>query len=79
MSDVRELSIEVRGMTCDHCERSVANALETVPGVEQVLEVSHAGAIARVKAGPEATSDRIEGAVAKAGYRARVRSPGGAA
>ncbi|MBI4408415.1 MAG: mercury(II) reductase [Gemmatimonadetes bacterium] len=79
MSDVRELSIEVRGMTCDHCERSVANALETVPGVEQVLEVSHAGAIARVKAGPEATSDRIEGAVAKAGYRARVRSHGGAA
>jgi mercuric reductase len=79
MSDIRELTIEVRGMTCDHCERSVAKALETVPGVRQVLEVSHAGALARVEAGPEATPDRIEGAVAKAGYRAHVRPHGGVA
>jgi len=73
MTDVRELSIEVRGMTCDHCERSVSRALQSVPGVQKVLEVSHAGAIARVTAGPEATADRIERAVAKAGYRARVK------
>jgi mercuric reductase len=73
MTDVRELSIEVRGMTCDHCERSVSRALQSVPGVQKVLEVSHAGAIARVTAGPEATADRIEHAVAKAGYRARVK------
>jgi mercuric reductase len=73
MTDVRELSIEVRGMTCDHCERSVSKALQSVPGVQKVLEVSHAGGIARVTAGPEATADRIELAVAKAGYRARVK------
>lgn len=72
MSDARELTIEVRGMTCDHCERSVAKALQTVPGVRAVLEVSHADARARVVAGPEATTDRIERAVAKAGYRAQV-------
>jgi len=78
MSDIRELTIEIGGMTCDHCERTVAKALETVPGVRQVLEVSHAGAFARVEAGPEATPARIEGAVAKAGYRARVQPHGGA-
>src|SRR2546428_7741272 len=60
-------------MTCDHCERSVAKALQTVPGVHQVLEVSYADARARVMAGVEATADRIERAVAKAGYRARVK------
>src|SRR5712691_7584701 len=59
-------------MTSDHCERSVAKALQRVPGVHQVLEVSHADASARVIAGPEATAERIERAVAKAGYRARV-------
>src|SRR3989475_2222325 len=72
VNDAKELTIEVRGMTCDHCERSVAKALQTVPGVHQVLEVSHADARARVMAGVEATADRIERAVAKAGYRARV-------
>ncbi len=74
MPNERELTIEVRGMTCDHCERTVAKALQSVPGVEEVLEVSHAGALARVAAGPEATAARIESAVAKAGYRARVRA-----
>lgn len=73
MNDARELTIEVAGMTCDHCERSVAKALQSVPGVHQVLEVSHADASARVMAGPEATADRIESAVEKAGYRARVK------
>ncbi len=73
MNDARELTIEVAGMTCDHCERSVSKALQSVPGVHQVLDVSHADASARVLAGPEATADRIERAVAKARYRARVK------
>ena len=72
MKDARELTIDVTGMTCDHCARSVSKALQSVPGVRQVLEVSHADARARIMAGPEATADRIERAVAKAGYRARV-------
>ncbi len=83
MGTARELTIEVRGMTCDHCERTVAKALESVPGVEDVLEVSHQGALARVTASPEASPARIESAVAKAGYRALVRPeqpvPGGPA
>ena len=79
MNEAKELTIEVRGMTCDHCERSVAKALQSVPGVRQVLEVSHRDARARIMAGPEATADRIDRAVAKAGYRARVTDePSGA-
>ncbi len=60
-------------MTCDHCEHSVAKALQSVPGVQGVLEVSHTNARARVVAGPEAPADRIERAVTKAGYHARVK------
>src|SRR2546428_492080 len=73
VNEAKELTIEVRGMTCDHCERSVTKALQSVSGVREVLEVSHADAEARVLAGPEATADRIERAVAQAGYGARVK------
>jgi mercuric reductase len=73
VTEARELTIEVKGMTCDHCEHSVAKALQSVPGVREVLEVSHADAEARIMAGPEVTADRIERAVAKAGYGARVK------
>lgn len=74
MSDIRELTIEVRGMTCDHCERSVAKALESVPGITEVRQVSYSDGLARVAAGAGASAVRIEEAVAKAGYWARVKA-----
>ena len=74
MTNTRELTIEIQGMTCDHCERTVAKALRSVPGVETILEVSHASSRARVMAGPKATAERVEQAVEKAGYRARVKN-----
>jgi len=73
MNQQREVVIDVHGMTCDHCERTVSNALRSVPGVREVLEVSHANALARVAARPEATTERIEHAVARAGFQAHVR------
>ena len=69
----RELTIGVRGMTCGHCEQAVAEALRSVPGVRDVLQVSRADGIARIMAGPEATAARLESAVAGAGYQARVQ------
>lgn len=77
MKDMHEISVEVRGMTCDHCERMVAKALQSVPGVTEVLEVSHKTGEARIVAGEQASRDRIEGAVQRAGYRARVREDAG--
>jgi mercuric reductase len=74
VSEAREVTIEIGGMTCDHCERSVAQALESVPGISVVRRVSHAEGLARVIAGPDASAERIEAAVAKAGYRARVKN-----
>lgn len=69
----REVTFDVQGMTCEHCEHAVADALQSVPGVRKVVEVSHARAIARVTTSSEVTPDRIEDAVAKAGYAASVR------
>ncbi len=30
------IELNITGMTCDHCVRSVTNALKDVPGVEEV-------------------------------------------
>ncbi len=77
MKETREITLEVRGMTCDHCERTVAKALQSVPGVTAVVEVSHRKGEARIVAGEQASRDRIEGAVQRAGYRAQVRDDAG--
>ncbi len=68
-----ELTIDVTGMTCAHCEQTVVKALRKAPGVRDVLEVSHATAIARVAVKPGAAAEEIEQAVIKAGYGATVR------
>ncbi len=34
------ITIRIEGMSCGHCEAGVKKALEAVPGVEQVIEVS---------------------------------------
>lgn len=73
MATPHELTIDVKGMTCKHCERAVANALRAVPGVQDVLEVSQPRALARVTAGPGVTSQLIETAITNAGYDAKVR------
>src|SRR3989442_12743501 len=72
VNETREVTLEIQGMTCDHCERTVANALKAVPGVAAVLNVSSASGLARIAVRPEATAERIEGGVAKAGCQARV-------
>ncbi len=74
MAESYELTLDVAGMTCEHCERAVAKALRSVPGVREVLEVSHARALARIVAGPEATNEGIAQAVGAAGYRATIRA-----
>jgi mercuric reductase len=79
MASPHELTIDVTGMTCEHCERAVANALRSVPGVQDVLEVSYPRALARIAAGPEVSSQLIEATIANAGYDAKVRkAPSGA-
>jgi Cu2+-exporting ATPase len=77
MKETHEITLEVRGMTCDHCERTVTKALQSVLGVTEVLEVSHKTGEARIVAGEQASRDRIEGAVQRAGYRAHVRDEAG--
>jgi Cu+-exporting ATPase len=53
------ITLTVGGMTCEHCERAVRQAIERVPGASP-LEVSHGKGIARLEtAGPEVDLRRV--------------------
>ena len=62
-------TFRIEGMTCDHCARAVRKALEGVPGVKRVEEVS----VQRKEAVVEGTPrpEDVAAAVREEGYEAR--------
>ena len=62
--------LKIEGMTCNHCVKAVTQALAEVPGVDKVVEVS----LEQKEAVVSGTADNaaLIGAVAEAGYEARV-------
>ena len=67
----KQIEIEVRGMTCGHCEMRVKKALMDVPGVKEA-EASHEKGLAVVTLAPkqEVAMDALVLAVQDAGYQA---------
>ncbi len=66
------IDLGVGGMTCDHCVKTVAEALESIPGVKSA-EVSLEKRSATVTATPELTADALTAAVRASGYNAFER------
>ena len=64
------VTLQITGMTCEHCVRAVTRALEGVPGVDRV-EVTLKPGVALVygRADPE----KLIAAVRREGYEAAVR------
>jgi len=62
------LKLKVDGMTCGHCARAVAEAVESVPAVERALVDLAAGEVT-VEGG--ADEGAVRQAIADAGYDAR--------
>jgi len=67
------LNLEVQGMTCDDCARHVERVLRSVPGVLSAHVPHWSSGEAEAIAKGEVPASAIEEAVARAGYRARVR------
>lgn len=63
------ITLQVGGMTCEHCVHAVTKALEAVAGVERAV-VSLAGGRARVDG--EAEPGALLQAVEKQGYEAKL-------
>ena len=62
------LTLQITGMTCDHCAESVAAALNEIEGV--TAQVSFGEGIARVEASPEVPTDLLLAVVQGQGYTA---------
>jgi len=64
------IRLKVIGMTCQHCERAVSEALAVVPGVDEVVDVSHECGEATVEGSPNLLD--LISAVTEEGYEAEV-------
>jgi len=62
--------LEIEGMSCQHCIRSVTEALAAVPGVTQVVAVDLDQGRALVEG--DVAADKLVAAVKEAGYGAAV-------
>ena len=67
---MRDLTLDIEGMSCSHCLNAVNRALAEVPGVE-VRSVTMGGADLRYDEGGVEPS-AIEAAVTGAGYPAKA-------
>ena len=62
--------LKIEGMTCNHCVKSVTEALAKVPGVDKVIDVSLAQKEAVVSG--DAQPAALVSAVADLGYEVQV-------
>lgn len=78
MSERKEWSLQIGGMTCEHCAQTIDRAVRRVPGVVGST-TSYASGEARIVTEASVDGAVLAGAVAGAGYRVlgqRWRSPG---
>ena len=65
------IELKVTGMTCDHCVRSITNAVNELPGVARTT-VDLEGGTATVE-GDGLDAQRIIAAIEEEGYEAALR------
>lgn len=71
--EMKMVNMNIKGMTCGGCEKSVTTALEKVDGVVKVISVNYADGSALVCYDPtKVKSDVITTAVANKGYQVEV-------
>jgi len=66
---MQTLTLEINGMTCDHCAQRVEKALRAVKGVSAVRVERESGKAIVTFDSAAATPDALEAAVRKSGYQ----------
>ncbi len=69
----QEITLEVKGMTCDSCAHHVTQALRQIPGVEEVDVPGWRSARATVTVDGDVANESLIKAIDDAGYRATVK------
>ncbi len=72
MATTERVKLKISGMTCAHCEQTVRNALEQVPGVQTVEMVSYRQQQAVVLAEPGLAAAAVEQALDEVGFHGDV-------
>ncbi len=67
---MRQRTLRVKGMSCEHCVKTVKTALESVPGVAQAQVSLSEGTAAVQLTLEQVSSERLIQAVKDAGYEA---------
>lgn len=75
---MKTIELDITGMTCDHCARTVERALKSVPGAHNATASYPAGRGA-VEVEDAVLARDLVGAIERAGYGARVRGDRGQA
>lgn len=75
MTDTTITTLQVDGMTCEHCVASVTEELSEVDGVDSVeVDLNPGGAsIVSVQADATVEHDQLRAAVEEAGYQLSAR------
>lgn len=68
---MRQATIQIEGMSCEHCLKAVSRALSAVPGVK--IDAIRIGRANVSYDESTTTPSRLEAAVAEAGYGARAQ------
>lgn len=68
--DTQRITLEIEGMTCDHCVRAVRGRLEKTPGV--VVEAVAVGSATVTIDPSRATTADLQDAISDEGYTAEV-------
>lgn len=72
-NDLQEITLDVRGMTCENCALHVTKALHLIPGVKDVDVPSWQSGQATVRVSSNVAGENLVSAVEEAGYRASVK------
>ena len=67
---MQTLRLAIQGMTCDHCARSIEQALRALPGIEAEVDYATASGVVRAEMLPPA--DTLLARIRELGYQATV-------
>lgn len=68
---MKTIRLDIGGMTCDHCARTVEQAIRSVPGAE-TASASYPAGTGEAQVSDHVSESAITEAVERAGYRARI-------
>jgi len=74
MANTRTVFLDIEGMTCANCARTVERALAAVPGVARASVNALSNTAHVTLASPDTSADDLIAAVKRAGYGARIAS-----